>query len=144
MPISTRYLFCSAFPSRFSAYNFILLLKAVLIGIESGGLAVLGAVVLIPIYLAGQNAQGIMLAAVSHSFTCTPRTDPGRMVDVPIDRPSLPSYRSCHTPGSYPVGIWCLTTPKRHDPDDKGDHPEHCNHAHFIAHISLLDWRFHV
>lgn len=36
-----------------------------LVGIESGGLAVLGAVVLIPVYLAGQNAQGIMLAAMS-------------------------------------------------------------------------------
>ncbi|KAF8518616.1 hypothetical protein JB92DRAFT_2828717 [Gautieria morchelliformis] len=39
--------------------------KAVLVGIECGGLAVLGAIILIPMYLSGRNAQEIMLAAMS-------------------------------------------------------------------------------
>ncbi|KAF8586233.1 hypothetical protein K439DRAFT_1631849 [Ramaria rubella] len=55
-PWHTVYLRVNRFPK---------LYKVLLVGVETGGLAVLGAVILIPIYLAGRNAQGIMLAAMS-------------------------------------------------------------------------------
>ncbi|KAF8527398.1 hypothetical protein BU17DRAFT_81533 [Hysterangium stoloniferum] len=42
-----------------------LVYKTVLLGIETGFLAVIGSLVLVPVYLAGQNAQSIVLDAMS-------------------------------------------------------------------------------